>query len=295
MESQTLLRAGWRLADHFKPHSRSLQRAASASSMKTRQNPIIRWSSWDPSFLPVTSNHRSVYGQNGLLTTYNTTFADRSGSERVCPRQTPGSTWASAAVFGYSLGRPHESPLVMDARPATRRSSLGSTGTIAPEPQPSRPSSSRSKRHSWAFRGYTAPRPPQDAPPKLNREPDSLLAPPSVKRSRSSPSAPPGHSRSAPSSRDQSPEPTPARPRTSHGFKLRVPNFSRTLPERGSTLPTIMEQKGARAADSLRSRVAGSKVKQWDGRTRTNVPWDGLRRVGFAAENGLRMDSAFVY
>jgi hypothetical protein len=169
----------------------------------------------------------------------------------------------------------------MDARPVTRGSFLGANGTKAPEAQPSRPSSSRSKRHSWAFRGYTAPRPSQDAFAPSNREEASLLSPPSVKRSRSSS---PGQSRSAPNSRDRSPEPLPARPRTSHGFKLRVSNFSRTLSGRESTLPTIMEQKGAHVADTLRSRVAGSKVKQWDGRTRTNVPWDGLRRVRYTAK-----------
>ncbi|KAF2418958.1 hypothetical protein EJ08DRAFT_702923 [Tothia fuscella] len=39
-----------------------------------------------------------------------------------------------------------------------------------------------------------------------------------------------------------------------------------------------MEQRGALSAESLRSRITGSKVRHWDGRTRTTVPWDSLRR-----------------
>jgi hypothetical protein len=165
------------------------------------------------------------------------------------------------------------------ARPVSRRSALDFI--VAPEQQPCRTSSlgggpGKSKRHSWSFRSSSSRS--RDASPRRNREPASLLSPPaSDSRSRSASPA-----KSAPQTRVSSPERIPERPRSSHGFKFRVPNFTRTLPPRGSTLPTIMEQKGASPADSLRSRMAVTRVKLWDGRTRTTVPWDGLRRVSLS-------------
>jgi hypothetical protein len=167
----------------------------------------------------------------------------------------------------------------MDAgRPVSRRSALDSI--VAPEQQPCRSSSlgsgtGKSKRYSWSFIRSNSSRSSKDAPPRRNRDPASLLSPPvdESKGRSTSPARSPLHIKA-------NPESVPERPRSSHGFKFRVPNFSRTLPPRGSTLPTIMESKGISSAEMLKSRISSSKVKLWDGRTRTTVSWDGLRRVG---------------
>ncbi|KAE9978250.1 hypothetical protein BLS_000761 [Venturia inaequalis] len=73
-----------------------------------------------------------------------------------------------------------------------------------------------------------------------------------------------------------------AGPRSSRGppsSRLpQVPNFSKTLLGTGG-LPTILESKAKTASmESLRSRVDGSKVKRWEGNTRTTSPWNGIRR-----------------
>jgi hypothetical protein len=85
-----------------------------------------------------------------------------------------------------------------------------------------------------------------------------------------------GRSHSAPVSRAPSPEP----PRGRQSSRSSVPNFSRVLSQRSSVLPTIMEHKGgSSSADSLKSRLQGTKIKRWDSNSRTTTPWDGLRRV----------------
>jgi hypothetical protein len=144
-------------------------------------------------------------------------------------------------------------------------------------------SGGKSKRHSWSFINVSRAHVPSS--PKKDRERASPVAPKSAfdfrGRSPGSRSAP----SSAPQTRVSSPEPQPQpRPRSSRGppSSLQVPNFSKTLPARPGPrgLPTILESKGNTASmESLRSRVAGSKVKRWEGHTRTTGPWNGIRRV----------------
>lgn len=166
-------------------------------------------------------------------------------------------------------------------RPVSRRSSLGGSTFAAPDQQPCRPSSSaKSKRHSWSFTNIGGSSRSRDVSPR-RKDQAPCLSPSSSFVSRSRPSSQ-GTSLSAPRMPEPGPEPLPERPRSSHGFKLHLPLVSRNHPPRSSTLPTIMEQRGTFAAESLRSRVSASKTcKLWDGRTRTTVPWDGLHRVSF--------------
>jgi hypothetical protein len=182
-----------------------------------------------------------------------------------------------ARLSGGDSFRPHELPLDMEAcRPVSRRS-LFEGSVVEPEQELHRSSSTKSRRHSWSFRSRSSRS--RDASPNRSHERTSFLSPsPSVVNKSWSPA--PRKAVSAPHSPELRPEPLPARPRSSHGFSLRIPNFSRNLPPRGSTLPTIMEQKGVQSAETLRSRVSGTKpCRLWDGQTRTTVPWDGLRRV----------------
>jgi hypothetical protein len=151
----------------------------------------------------------------------------------------------------------------------------------------SHPSGAKSKRHSWSF--INVSRAHDLSPSKKGRERASLVVPKTALdfRQRSPASAP----SSAPQTRASSPEPQPQpRPRSSRGppSSLLVPNFSKTLPARPGTrgLPTILESKANTASmESLRSRVDGSKVKRWEGKTRTTSPWNGIRRVRPSEEN----------
>jgi hypothetical protein len=140
------------------------------------------------------------------------------------------------------------------------------------------------KKHAWSFINVSRSSSSRKPSPKRDREQDSLpkLKSPSFDfRSRSSAIS------SAPETRTSSPEPQlPARPRSSRGPSLlQVPNFSKTTSSRrGSLLPTILETKiNTASMESLRSRVAGAKVKRWDGRTRTSSPWNGIRKVSITA------------
>jgi len=151
---------------------------------------------------------------------------------------------------------------------------------VAVQPGSSAPEG-KSKRHSWSF--INVSRSIEPAISKKGRERASLNVPKNTfdLRSRSSGPAP----KSAPQTRVSSPEPQPQpRPRSSRGPKssLQVPNFSKNLPPRPGTrgLPTILESKSNTSSmESLRSRVDGSRVKRWDGHTRTTSPWNGIRRV----------------
>jgi hypothetical protein len=152
---------------------------------------------------------------------------------------------------------------------------------VAVEPGSSA-SGGKSKRHSsWSFINVSRSHDP--SPAKRDRERASLVIPKSSFGFRSR--SPGSGSSSAPQTRVSSPEPQPQRrPRSSRGppATLQVPNFSKTLLSRPGTrgLPTILESKSnTTSMESLRSRVDGSKVKRWDGRTRTTSPWNGIRRV----------------
>jgi hypothetical protein len=142
-------------------------------------------------------------------------------------------------------------------------------------------SGGKSKRHSWSF--INVSRAHDLSPSKRGRERTSPVVSKNAFdfRHRSSAST----SFSAPQTRVSSPEPQPQpRPRSSRGppSSLQVPNFSKTLPARPGTrgLPTILESRTNTASmESLRSRVDGSKVKRWEGNTRTTSPWNGIRRV----------------
>jgi hypothetical protein len=148
-------------------------------------------------------------------------------------------------------------------------------------------SGAKSKRHSWSFINVSRAHDPSAQ--KRGREQASLVVPKHAFnfRNRSSTSA----SSSAPQTRASSPEPQPQpRPHSSRGppLSLQVPNFSKTLPTRPGNrgLPTILESKGNTASmESLRSRVDGSKVKRWEGATRTTSPWNGIRRVSLNDED----------
>lgn len=140
------------------------------------------------------------------------------------------------------------------------------------------------RRHTWSFINVSLS---HDTPlPKGGREQDSPVGPKNAfehRRYRSPASGP----SSAPQTRASSPEPQfQPRPRSSRGPPssrlLQVPNFSKTLPARPGTggLPTILESKAKTASmDSLRSHVDGSKIKRWEGDTRTTSPWNGIRKV----------------
>lgn len=157
-------------------------------------------------------------------------------------------------------------------------------------------SGGKTKRHSWSF--INVSRSHDASPLKRGRERTSLVVPKDAFdfRHRSPASAP----SSAPQTRVSSPEPQPQpRPRSSRGprVSLQVPNFSKTLPARPGTrgLPTILESKAnTTSMESLRSRLDGSKVKRWDGRTRTTSPWNGIRRVSYSDEDML-IESANSY
>lgn len=141
-----------------------------------------------------------------------------------------------------------------------------------------------SKRHTWSF--INVSRTHDASLPKRGRERDSLVAPKNAFDNRQY-RPPSSGSSSAPHTRVSSPEPQPQpRPRSSRGLPssrlLQVPNFSKTLPVRPGTggLPTISESQAKTASmESLRSRVDGSKVKRWEGNTRTTSPWNGIRKV----------------
>lgn len=139
-------------------------------------------------------------------------------------------------------------------------------------------SGTKSKRHTWSFlnvsRAVESPLSPQ-----RSHEQGS----PAVLRRR----APSSGSSSAPQTRVSSPERQPQpRPCSSRGSpssrSLQVPNFSKTFTTRPASrgLPTILESKAKSASmESLRSRVDGSRVKRWDGNTRTTSPWNGILKV----------------
>ncbi|QDS72392.1 hypothetical protein FKW77_008645 [Venturia effusa] len=156
-------------------------------------------------------------------------------------------------------------------------------GAVGAASSASSASGGKPKRHTWSFINVSRSR---DASyTKRGHELDSSVAPKNAfdnRRYRD----PASGSSSAPQTRASSPEPQPqSRPRSSRGpspsSSLRVPNFSKTFPARPGVkgLPTILESKAKTASmESLGSRVDGSRVKRWEGTSRTTSPWNGIRK-----------------
>lgn len=156
--------------------------------------------------------------------------------------------------------------------PASRRTSIDGAG------QPARRTlSAAAKRHSWS--GYNNGLRPSFAAPPGGYGQVLLRRVAGVDRDSASEDK---RSHSAPSSRSPSPG---ARPSSRSG----VPNFSRVLPPRNSTLSTIMEDRSAAdSAESLRSRLRSCVVRRWEPTTRTVTPWDSLRRVSSLDPSSFR-------